>query len=160
MIKYIFLDFFIYASLFFALVLIFNNNPIYSVFSLILVFLSSAIILLIIEVEFLAFILVIVYVGAVAILFLFVIMLLNIRSYSVNLRSKNSYVLLVTLFYNVLLIFDNLLDIRFIYHNKFSLIAKDTISEQMLREAFFNNDITIFGCLMYTHYYYLFIVAG
>jgi NADH:ubiquinone oxidoreductase subunit 6 (subunit J) len=76
------------------------------------------------------------------------------------LRSKNSYVLLVTLFYNVLLIFDNLLDIRFIYHNKFSLIAKDTISEQMLREAFFNNDITIFGCLMYTHYYYLFIVAG
>ncbi len=53
------------------------TNAIYSVLSLISAFLSSAILFLLIEAEFLSMIMVIVYVGAVAIMFLFIIMMIH-----------------------------------------------------------------------------------
>jgi len=56
-----------------------SNNMVYSALSLMIVFLSSALILLIIKADFLGYLFVIVYVGAVSILFLFVIMNLNIK---------------------------------------------------------------------------------
>jgi NADH-quinone oxidoreductase subunit J len=65
--------------LFFGFFVISSRNPIHSVLSLISVFLLSAILLICLEVEFLAFSFVIVYVGAIAILFLFVVMMLDIK---------------------------------------------------------------------------------
>jgi len=56
-----------------------SNNMVYSALSLIIVFLSSALILLILKADFLGYLFIIVYVGAVSILFLFVIMNLNIK---------------------------------------------------------------------------------
>jgi len=56
-----------------------SRNPVHSVMSLVLVFLSSAGLLFCLEVEFLALSFIIVYVGAIAILFLFVIMMLDIK---------------------------------------------------------------------------------
>ena len=63
----------------FAVAVVACKNPIYSVFCLILVFTYSAILLLNLGAEFLAFILLIVYAGAISILFLFVVLLLNIK---------------------------------------------------------------------------------
>jgi len=75
--------FFIYLILFFLLLFSFfvisSRNPIHSVLSLISVFLLSAILLLCLEVEFIALSFIIVYVGAIAILFLFVVMMLDIK---------------------------------------------------------------------------------
>jgi len=75
--------FFIYLVLFFLLLFSFfvisSRNPIHSVLSLISVFLLSAILLLCLEVEFLALSFIIVYVGAIAILFLFIVMMLDIK---------------------------------------------------------------------------------
>lgn len=58
---------------------VWSNNPITSVLYLISVYISCAILFLILGAEFVAILLVLIYVGAVAILFIFVIMMLNQR---------------------------------------------------------------------------------
>src|SRR5690606_32622927 len=63
----------------FATLLIFVNNPIYSVISLILVYLLASFVLVFIEVHFLAVLFILVYLGAVVVLFLFIVMMLNIK---------------------------------------------------------------------------------
>ena len=55
-----------------------SKNTVYSVFFLILVFVSISILFIMIGAEFLGMIMLIVYVGAVSVLFLFVVMMLNI----------------------------------------------------------------------------------
>jgi NADH-quinone oxidoreductase subunit J len=62
-----------------SFVVIFSKDPIQSVLFLVLVFIMTAVLLLLIGAEFLAILLITVYVGAIAILFLFVVMLLNLR---------------------------------------------------------------------------------
>lgn len=68
-----------------SILLITNKNPVYSVLSLVLVFVSGSILLLMLGVDFLPFVFVVVYVGAVAVLFLFVVIILDIK-----LASKSS----------------------------------------------------------------------
>lgn len=70
--------FFFIIIFFSSLGVILPKNPIHSIFFLILVFLNIGFFLLILNVEFLAFIIFIVYLGAIAVLFLFVIMMFNI----------------------------------------------------------------------------------
>lgn len=62
-----------------AIFVIYSTNTIYSAFFLILVFLNSAGLLILSEVEFLSIMLIIIYVGAITVLFIFVIMMLNIN---------------------------------------------------------------------------------
>ena len=56
------------------------RNPVYAALCLILAFVTSAVLWLLLEAEFLAVVLVLVYVGAVMVLFLFVIMMLDINT--------------------------------------------------------------------------------
>ena len=65
--------------MFFATFLILINNPIYSVISLILVYLAASFSLVFIEVHFIAVLFILVYLGAVVVLFLFIVMMLNIK---------------------------------------------------------------------------------
>jgi len=55
------------------------RNPVHSVLFLVLAFVTSSILWLLLEAEFLAIVLVLVYVGAVMVLFLFVVMMLDIN---------------------------------------------------------------------------------
>ncbi len=72
--------FYLFAGLtiFSALMVITQNNPVRCVLFLVLAFLASAVLWILAEAEFLGLILVLVYVGAVMTLFLFVVMMLNI----------------------------------------------------------------------------------
>jgi len=54
------------------------KNPVHSVLSLIMAFISTAGLFVLMGAEYLAFLLIVVYVGAVAVLFLFVVMMLDI----------------------------------------------------------------------------------
>jgi NADH-quinone oxidoreductase subunit J len=56
-----------------------SRNPVYAALCLVLAFVTSAVLWLLVEAEFLAVVLVLVYVGAVMVLFLFVIMMLDIN---------------------------------------------------------------------------------
>jgi len=62
-----------------ALGVVLSRNPVYSALLLVLCFFNSAVIWLLLDVEFLAITLVLVYVGAVMVLFLFVVMMLDVN---------------------------------------------------------------------------------
>ena len=74
----LFFYFFSTVAVFSSIMVTVSRNTVYSVFFLILVFVSISILFIMIGAEFLGMIMLIVYVGAVAILFLFVVMMLNI----------------------------------------------------------------------------------
>ena len=74
----LFFYFFSTIAVFSAIMVTVSRNTVYSVFFLILVFVSISILFIMIGAEFLGMIMLIVYVGAVAVLFLFVVMMLNI----------------------------------------------------------------------------------
>jgi len=63
-----------------AVLVVSVRNPVHSVLLLVSVFTNISGLLLLLKVEFLAFVFLVVYVGAIAVLFLFVVMMLNIRS--------------------------------------------------------------------------------
>ncbi len=63
-----------------ALGVITSRNPVFSALYLVLAFVTSAVLWMLLEAEFLAIVLVLVYVGAVMVLFLFVIMMLDINT--------------------------------------------------------------------------------
>jgi len=62
-----------------AILVVSVRNPVHSVLLLVSVFINISGLLLLLKIEFLAFVFLVVYVGAIAVLFLFVVMMLNIR---------------------------------------------------------------------------------
>ena len=83
----LFFYFFSTIAVFAAIMVTVSRNTVYSVFFLILVFITISILFIMIGAEFLGMIMLIVYVGAVAVLFLFVVMMLNITE-QITKRSK------------------------------------------------------------------------
>ena len=63
-----------------ALILLIFDNPIYSIFYLVLVFFCSSFVLILLNLSFLGLMILIVYLGALVVLFLFVVMMLNIKT--------------------------------------------------------------------------------
>ena len=79
-------------AVFSAMMVTISRNTVYSVFFLILVFVSISTLFIMIGAEFLGMIMLIVYVGAVAVLFLFVVMMLNVTQQSIKFSKKKGIV--------------------------------------------------------------------
>ena len=75
---------FLALVLFSGLLTIVSSNPVHSVFYLILAFVASTLLLLTLDVEFIAMLFLVVYIGAISVLFLFVVMMLNIKVVELN----------------------------------------------------------------------------
>ena len=88
----LFFYFFSTIAVFAATMVIVSRNTVYSVFFLILVFISISILFIMIGAEFLGMIMLIVYVGAVAVLFLFVVMMLNITEQLTERSSRKGLI--------------------------------------------------------------------
>jgi len=88
----LFFYFFSTIAVFASIMVTVSRNTVYSVFFLILVFISIAILFIMIGAEFLGMIMLIVYVGAVAVLFLFVVMMLNITEQLTKQSSRKGLV--------------------------------------------------------------------
>ena len=88
----LFFYFFSTITVFSAIMVIVSKNTVYSVFFLILVFISISILFIMIGAEFLGMIMLIVYVGAVAVLFLFVVMMLNITEQLTKRSSREGLI--------------------------------------------------------------------
>jgi len=73
------------------------SNPVNSVLFLILAFCMAAAISVMFGVEFLGLLFIIIYVGALAVLFLFVVMMLNVKTYSTKLTLVMPLVLFIIL---------------------------------------------------------------
>ena len=133
------------------------KNPIHSILFLILVFCNAAGLLILLETEFLAMIFLIVYVGAIAVLFLFVIMMLNIKIIELNenvLRYLpiGSIIAIIFLF-EIFLIIDN--DLIPIFSN-----VEKTYFEEWGYNINNLTNIEVIGILIYTHYFYLFLMSS
>jgi NADH-quinone oxidoreductase subunit J len=98
-----------------------------------------------------------VYVGGIALLFLFVIIMLNLKiDYNTN---KKSFRLLSghTILFLVFLKIQSFLALQVQYLTPSGCLNMKHILKV---HHFFSNDILNFGLLMYTHYFFNFLLAG
>jgi NADH-quinone oxidoreductase subunit J len=138
-----------------ALMVVTAKNAVHSVLFLILAFFNAAGLFVLLGAEFVAMILIIVYVGAVAVLFLFVVMMLDINFKELR-QGINSY-LPFGVFLGVVL----LIELVF-------LVFHDWVQPAGLAQAIGAptpaidriSNTRALGQLIYTHYLYVFQVAG
>nr|CCE35449.1 NADH-ubiquinone oxidoreductase chain 6 [Claviceps purpurea] len=93
-------------AIIFAMGVILNKNPIASILSLIGLFGTISVYLILSGLTFIGFAYLIVYIGAVSILFLFILMLINIRTSEFESNNTNSLplALLISILFNYILI--------------------------------------------------------
>ena len=96
------LDIISFISILCGIFVITIKNPIISVLSLIALFFSIAIYLILLGLNFIGLSYLLVYVGAVSILFLFILMLINVKISELSTNTNNSIPLaiLVSIFFN------------------------------------------------------------
>ena len=152
----LFFYFFSAIAVFSSIMVIISRNTVYSVFFLILVFVSISILFIMIGAEFLGMVMLIVYVGAVAVLFLFVVMMLNVA------EQKNKKIPRKGLINNIsvgsivgAIIFLELLVVIGGWKYKGDFVPLSSIN--------FNNEMTnthALGNVLYTEYIHLFQISG
>ena len=152
----LFFHFFSLIAVFSALMVIISKNTVYSVFFLILVFVSVSILFIMIGAEFLGMIMLIVYVGAVAVLFLFVVMMLNVA------QQKNQWFEASSGYSHVpigmvisLIIFFELLIVIAGWKYKPNIITLSSINFDQTQ-----SNTHAIGNILYTDYIHLFQLSG
>ena len=128
------------------------KNPVYSAFSLISSFLTSAFLWLLLQAEFLAIVLVLVYVGAVMVLFLFVIMMLNI-GHEVK-TSKYNRIAPIGLLVGFIII-GELIALIWVRSDQFS------VTSNVVSDMYGNiSNTALLGSTLFSDYIYPFEIAG
>ena len=150
----LFFYFFSSVAVFSAVMVTISRNTVYSVFFLILVFISISILFIMIGAEFLGMIILIVYVGAVAVLFLFVVMMLNVaeqkQSWFIGKRSTHIPSGLIV---SVLILLELLVVVGG-WKYKDDLMSSSTLSLSKI------SNTHQLGSVMYTDYILYFQLAG
>ena len=152
----LFFYFFSSVAVFSAVMVTVSRNTVYSVFFLILVFISISILFIMIGAEFLGMIMLIVYVGAVAVLFLFVVMMLNITEQLTKRSSRRGLINNISVGSIVgVIIFLELLVVVGGWKYKGTFVPLSAIN--------LNLDISnthALGNVLYTDYIHLFQISG
>jgi len=152
----LFFYFFSIIAVFASIMVTVSRNAVNSVFFLILVFITIAILFIMIGAEFLGMIILIVYVGAVAVLFLFVVMMLNITEQLTKQSSRKGFVNNISVGSIVgVIIFLELLVVVGGWKYKGSFV--------LLSDTNLNMDISnthALGNILYTDYIHLFQISG
>ena len=140
-----------------AILVISAQNPVHSVFFLVLVFLTSAFLLFLLEIEFISLLFVLVYVGAIAILFLFVVMMLDIKI----TKHEKDFLVYSPLgsFLGVIFFLEIFLTLQENSVPFSPLMGREIYTDWF---AFMDNltNIEVLGQLLYTYYFFYFLVAG
>ena len=152
----LFFYFFSTIAVFSAVMVTISKNTVYSVFFLILVFVSVSILFIMIGAEFLGMIMLIVYVGAVAVLFLFVVMMLNVTEHSIRRPSTKGFFNYISVASIVgLIIFLELLVVigGWKYKETFNLSSYSNLNQGL-------TNTHAIGSVLYTDYIHLFQISG
>ena len=129
-----------------------SDNPVHSVLFLILTFCNASSILFIFNVDFIGVLFIIIYVGAIAVLFLFVVMMLNVKIYTLN-----SFSSVPLIFLSSIIVFIQLyLNLDSVFFN-FSLINTSLIYTNFLDNL---SNIDIFGQALYNYFLTCFLISG
>ena len=135
-----------------------SNNPVYSVLFLILNFCIAAIILFILEIEFLGLLFIMVYVGAVAVLFLFVVMMINTKKTIPRRLSITSYFIII------LLMSISYIKLNFIFNDVFFNSTDENVILSSFNSSLQNLDklsnIEVIGQSLYNNYNVAVLLAG
>ena len=150
----LFFYFFSSIAVFAAVMVTVSRNAVYSVFFLILVFVSVSILFIMIGAEFLGMIMLIVYVGAVAVLFLFVVMMLNVTEQITKRATTKGLINNISVASIVgMIIFLELLVVVGGWKYKESFVSLSNIN-------LYSSNTHMLGNVLYTDYIHLFQVAG
>ena len=152
----LFFYFFSFIAVFASIMVTVSRNAVYSVFFLILVFISISILFIMIGAEFLGMIMLIVYVGAVAVLFLFVVMMLNINEQLTERSSRKGFVNNISVGSIVgAIIFLELLVVvgGWKYKGTFVLLSDINLNQGI-------SNTHALGNVLYTDYIHLFQISG
>jgi len=152
----LFFYFFSTIAVFSAVMVTVSKNTVYSVFFLILVFVSVSVLFIMIGAEFLGMIMLIVYVGAVAVLFLFVVMMLNITEQITKRTTRKGLINNISVGSIVgLIIFLELLVVigGWKYKGTFFPLSSTGMNLEM-------ENTHALGNILYTDYIHLFQISG
>ena len=152
----LFFYFFSTIAVFSAIMVTISRNTVYSVFFLILVFVSVSILFIMIGAEFLGMIMLIVYVGAVAVLFLFVVMMLNVGEKTIIPRTRKGLINNISIGSIVgVIIFLELLVVigGWKYTGTFVSLSSANLSQNL-------TNTQALGNILYTEYIHLFQISG
>lgn len=165
----------------FALSLVLIANPIYSVISLIVVYLFSAFILICFEIHFLSVVFILIYLGAVIVLFLFIVMMLNIKVQ--NTFTVSNIINLLFLFLFVFFFFKDILsfksesffqvfDVGYLHRGeKIEKVFFDFLFFVPILDIYLDNNYLVaflfhrenymlFGFMLYTYFYLELLVSS
>lgn len=132
-------------------------NPVFSVLSLVLCFVSSAIVLVLSGSEFLGLTIVVVYVGAIAVLFLFVVMMLDLHQFSGSTNFFRNFSL--PFFGGVYLFFSSLGTMFFLYpFYPFVAVLENWFDYTAIAGS--HDDIVSLSVFLFNHFYFSFLLAG
>lgn len=120
--------FFSFFVVSFSFLSVTSGNPVFGVLFLVLSFLSSALFLISLGIDFIGLMLMVVYVGAIAVLFLFVVMMLNVNEEFKNFPIITFVTLLTFLIYMYLNINFCPLGDFFSYNNWFNIDKLDCLT--------------------------------
>lgn len=138
------------------LFVLYNYNPIFSIFFLVLGFLNVSGLFFLLNSEFIALIFILIYVGAIAVLFLFIIMMIDIKRHSIE--KKNTIFHFAGFFLSSFFFFSI---IYTILDESVYLIKNDfVVYHNWLQSA---NQLTILeslGYIIYDYYAYYFLLVG
>lgn len=136
-------------------VLLIFNNPIYSIFYLVLVFFCSSFLFISLNLYFLALMILIVYLGALIVLFLFVVMMLNIKSLEIN-RSIN--------FFPFLFVFLSAFFLLFLQTNYFDFISIENFNFLIYTDwskfFFISDNFLVLANILYLSHYFSLLLLG
>ena len=162
----LFFKFLVWLNIFFAVMVIFSSSVLYSILSLVFFILTSAFILLVLEVEFLSFVIMLLYIGAISVLFLFVVVMLQLNkndSKMIKMSFLSADGILYFLFGFKLFVF--ILYFNMKVSNFISLFSYQTImfnydiSYSLVSPLMIGGDSIIFLSL-FTQKYFFFILIG
>jgi len=152
----LFFYFFSTIAVFSALMVTISRNTVYSVFFLILVFVSTSVLFIMIGAEFLGMIMLIVYVGAVAVLFLFVVMMLNVTEQQKQRSTRKGIINTISVGSLVgVIIFLELLVVigGWKYKGTFTSLSSINLNQDL-------SNTHLLGSVLYTDYIHLFQISG
>ena len=150
----LFFYFFSIIAEFAAVMVTVSRNTVYSVFFLILVFISISILFIMIGAEFLGMIMLIVYVVAVAVLFLFVVMMLNITEQLTKRSSRRGLINNISVGSIIgVIIFLELLVVVGGWKYKDTFVPLSSINLDV-------SNTHALGNILYTDYIHLFQISG
>lgn len=146
--------------------MVFSRNPLNACLFLILTFFGSSCILFLSESDFLPIIFVLIYVGAIIVLFLFIIMMLNLRTLSLNNRNNHNQYLLI------LVIFTTFFILQIVFATKHQA-AQFKFNYELFNFTFFNDSFILplktvgqllvtndIGVLLYSKFFMSFILVA